>query len=163
MTDLQRLRDWVTKANALATLVVDAQSQVAEAKMRQMLAKKAENPRAYERQKAEGAHASKQLALALAMLFDATNTDSVDAATALLLDVRVACQSTYELYESWRKVLFLTEVLRSLPEAEPTTERAAELQDAERKSRALKEEFDVSLAAALRLIPEDTELARTEL
>ncbi len=160
MTDLQHLRDWCTKANALATLVVDAQAIVAESKMRQALAKKADNERVVERQKAEGLHASKQLALALAMLFDATNTDSVDAATALLLDVRVACQSTYELYEAWRKVVFLTEVLRSLPEAEPTASRRDELEEAEGKAGALRKEYEVALAAAIRLIPEDSELAR---
>lgn len=155
MSDLQKLRTWVTKANALASVVVDAQGTVAEARVRQTLATKDGNSRAAEKYKGEYVYASRQQAMSLAMLYDATGVQSVAEASALLIDIRVACQAAYEAYEAWRKQRFLAGLatLAQMETASMMSTRGVELEDA----------YQIALAAAWALVPEDSELARLPL
>jgi hypothetical protein len=157
MNDLQQLREWVAKANALAGVVVDAQGVVAEARLRQVLAK--DDDRLAERYKAEYVFAKRQYDLALAMLNDATGTEGPEDAATTLLDIRVGCTSVYELYEGWRKALFLIGVLEACG---GTGDDGTTLADVDRKARSLEAEYRAALRAACALIP-DSDLLRLSL
>lgn len=151
---LQAFREWVTRINGLVAVALDCESMLAEANARLELAKRGEDKRGIERAKMDVVHQRKQFDLGVALLLDATASESLDQVQQILTDVRMAILNATELYESWRKVELLLVMLDATAGfSKESGEGKLTREDGHAKADRLNQEYQTALVIIAKLIP----------